>query len=63
MSEMGQKRRFDRAPPANLTPYAAVQAQSFRTLNFSEGSSSGSNVYALSYASHTGSVTRAELGS
>jgi outer membrane autotransporter protein len=48
--------------PVNLTPYAAVQAQSFRTPNFSEGSSSGSTLYALSYASHTGSVTRAELG-
>jgi outer membrane autotransporter protein len=49
--------------PVNLTPYAAVQAQSFHTPNFSEASSSGSTLYALSYASHTGSVTRAELGS
>jgi outer membrane autotransporter protein len=49
--------------PVNLTPYAAVQAQSFHTPNFSEGSSSGSTLYALGYASHTGSVTRAELGS
>jgi outer membrane autotransporter protein len=49
--------------PVNLTPYAAVQAQSFHTPNFSEGSSSGSTLYALNYASHTGSVTRAELGS
>jgi outer membrane autotransporter protein len=49
--------------PVNLTPYAAVQAQSFRTPNFSEASTSGSNLYALSYAPHTGSVTRAELGS
>jgi subtilase-type serine protease len=49
--------------PVNLTPYAAVQAQSFHTPDFSEGSLSGSTLYALSYASHTGSVTRAELGS
>jgi outer membrane autotransporter protein len=49
--------------PVNLTPYAALQAQSFHTPNFSEGSSSGSTLYALNYASHTGSVTRAELGS
>jgi outer membrane autotransporter protein len=49
--------------PVNLTPYAAVQAQSFHSPNFSEASSSGSNLYALNYASHTGSVTRAELGS
>jgi outer membrane autotransporter protein len=49
--------------PVNLTPYAAVQAQSFHTPNFSEGSSSGSTLYALNYASHTGNVTRAELGS
>jgi outer membrane autotransporter protein len=49
--------------PVNLTPYAAVQAQSFHTPNFSEGSWSGSTLYALDYASHAGSVTRAELGS
>jgi outer membrane autotransporter protein len=49
--------------PFNLTPYAAVQAQSFHTPGFSEASSSGSNLYALNYASHTGNVTRAELGS
>ncbi len=49
--------------PVNLTPYAAVQAQSFHTPGFSEASSSGSNLYGLSYASHTGGVTRAELGS
>jgi outer membrane autotransporter protein len=49
--------------PVNLTPYAAVQAQSFHTPGFTESSSSGSKLYALNYASHTGSVTRAELGS
>jgi outer membrane autotransporter protein len=49
--------------PVNLTPYAAVQVQSFHSPGFNEASSSGSNLYALNYASHTGSVTRAELGS
>ncbi|MBV8512998.1 MAG: autotransporter domain-containing protein [Xanthobacteraceae bacterium] len=49
--------------PLNVTPYAAVQAQSFHSPGFTEASSSGSNLYALSYASHTGSVTRAEFGS
>ncbi|MBV8512070.1 MAG: autotransporter domain-containing protein [Xanthobacteraceae bacterium] len=49
--------------PANITPYVAVQAQSFRTPNFNEASSSGSTLYSLNYASHTGSATRAELGS
>ena len=43
--------------PVNLAPYAAVQGQSFHTPNFSEGSSSGSTLYALNYASHTGSVS------
>jgi uncharacterized protein with beta-barrel porin domain len=40
-----------------------VQAQSYHTPSFSEASSSGSNLYALNYALHTGSVTRAEFGS
>ena len=47
----------------NLTPYAAFQAQSFSTPNYSEASGSGSNQFALSYASRTGNVERAELGS
>jgi outer membrane autotransporter protein len=49
--------------PFNLTPYAALQAQSFATPSYSESSTSGSPQFALSYASHTGSVTRAEFGS
>lgn len=47
----------------NLTPYAAFQAQSFTTPNYSEASGSGSNQFALSYASRTGNIERAELGS
>jgi autotransporter-associated beta strand protein/T5SS/PEP-CTERM-associated repeat protein len=47
----------------NLTPYAAFQAQSFSTPNYSEASGSGSNQFALSYASRTGNIERAELGS
>ena len=47
----------------NLTPYAAFQAQSFSTPNYSEASGSGSNQFALSYASRTGNIERGELGS
>ncbi len=47
----------------NLAPYAALQAQSFATPNYSEASTSGSNQFALSYASRIGSAERAELGS
>jgi outer membrane autotransporter protein len=47
----------------NLTPYAALQAQSFATPNYSETATSGSNQLALSFASHTSSVVRSELGS
>jgi autotransporter-associated beta strand protein len=47
----------------NLAPYAAFQAQSFTTPNYSEASASGSNQFALNYASRTGNVERAEFGS
>jgi len=49
--------------PFNLTPYAALQAQSFKTPFYNESSSAGSSEFALAFASHTGSVTRAEFGS
>ncbi|HSR78162.1 MAG TPA: autotransporter-associated beta strand repeat-containing protein [Xanthobacteraceae bacterium] len=49
--------------PVNLAPYVAVQAQSFSTPNYTETATSGSNAFALSYASHTASVVRSELGS
>lgn len=47
----------------NLAPNAAFQAQSFSTPSYSEASTSGSNQFALSYASRTGTVERGELGS
>ena len=47
----------------NLAPYAAFQAQSFSTPNYSEASGSGTNQFALSYASRTGNIERSELGS
>jgi uncharacterized protein with beta-barrel porin domain len=47
----------------NLAPYAAFQAQSFSSPNYSEASGSGSNQFALNYASRTGNVERGELGS
>jgi hypothetical protein len=49
-------------PIVGVTPYAAVQAQSFRTPGYSEvdGSAGG---FGLSYNSRTGSDTRSELGS
>jgi autotransporter-associated beta strand protein len=49
--------------PVNLAPYVALQAQSFSTPNYTETATSGFNVFALSYASHTASVVRSELGS
>jgi uncharacterized protein with beta-barrel porin domain len=49
--------------PVNLAPYVALQAQTFSTPNYAETATSGSNQFALSYAAHTGSVVRSELGS
>jgi outer membrane autotransporter protein len=46
-----------------LTPYAALQAQSFHTPNYSESAASGSPQFALSFASQSSSAERAELGS
>jgi uncharacterized protein with beta-barrel porin domain len=47
---------------SGLTPYAAVQAQSFRTPSFSETALSGSSVFALSFNARTITTTRTELG-
>jgi uncharacterized protein YhjY with autotransporter beta-barrel domain len=47
----------------NLAPYVALQAQTFSTPNYSESATSGSSTFALSYAAHTGSVVRSEVGS
>jgi autotransporter-associated beta strand protein/T5SS/PEP-CTERM-associated repeat protein len=44
-----------------LTPYAAVQAQSFRTPGYSETDVNGGG-FALAYNSRTGTDTRSELG-
>jgi autotransporter-associated beta strand protein len=44
-----------------ITPYAAIQAQSFRTPGYSEIDGSGGG-FALSYNARTGNDTRSELG-
>jgi outer membrane autotransporter protein len=50
--------------PFSVIPYAAVQAQSFRTPGYSEsGSFAAPDPFALTYASQTGTVVRSELGS
>ena len=49
-------------PVVGVTPYAAVQAQSFRTPGYSEVDASGGG-FGLSYNSRTGTDTRSELGS
>jgi autotransporter-associated beta strand protein len=49
-------------PIAGVTPYAAVQAQSFRTPGYSEVDGSGGG-FGLAYNSRTGTDTRSELGS
>lgn len=46
---------------AGITPYAAVQAQSFRTPSYSETDLSGGG-FALTYASRSATDTRSELG-
>ena len=46
---------------AGVTPYAAVQAQSFHTPNYNETDVTGGG-FALSFDSHTGTDTRSELG-
>jgi outer membrane autotransporter protein len=48
-------------PIVGVTPYAAVQAQSFRTPGYSEVDGSGGG-FGLSYNSRTGTDTRSELG-
>lgn len=46
-----------------LTPYAALQVQSFRTPSYRETAVSGSSLFALAYEAHTTTATRTELGS
>ncbi len=46
-----------------VTSYAAVQAQTIDLPSYTEAATSGSNQFALSYASQTANTTRSELGS
>ena len=48
-------------PAAGVTPYAALQAQSFRTPNYQESDPTNSG-FALGYNARTGTDTRSELG-
>jgi outer membrane autotransporter protein len=48
--------------PFALTPYAALQAQSFRLPGYSETAASGSPQFALSYAGQASAAERAEFG-
>jgi uncharacterized protein with beta-barrel porin domain len=48
-------------PAAGIAPYAALQAQSFRTPTYSETDLTGGG-FALSYAGRTATDTRSELG-
>jgi uncharacterized protein with beta-barrel porin domain len=50
--------------PFSIIPYAAVQAQSFRTPGYSESGSFGAtDPFPLSYATQTATLVRSELGS
>src|SRR5450759_4291184 len=54
--------RFATPIMLGITPYAAAQVQAFFLPSYAETASSGSNQFALSYASHTATATRGELG-
>ncbi len=49
-------------PVVGITPYAALQTTSFYLPSYGEMATSGSNTFALSYASKTVTATRGELG-
>jgi uncharacterized protein with beta-barrel porin domain len=49
-------------PAVGITPYAALQATKFYLPSYAETATSGSNTFALSYASKTVTATRSELG-
>jgi outer membrane autotransporter protein len=49
-------------PLVGITPYAAAQVQSIFLPGYSESAGAGSAQFALNYASHTATQTRAELG-
>lgn len=46
-----------------ITPYAAIQMQSFRTPSYRETTVSGSSTFALAYEARTTTAVRTELGS
>jgi uncharacterized protein with beta-barrel porin domain len=49
-------------PMLGITPYAALQTTTFYLPSYGETATSGSNTFALSYASKTVTATRGELG-
>jgi len=49
-------------PAVGITPYAALQTTTFYLPSYGETATSGSNTFALSYASKTVTATRSELG-
>jgi uncharacterized protein with beta-barrel porin domain len=49
-------------PGFGFIPYAAFQAQAFRTPSYSEIAASGSPIFALAYGAQTTTTTRTELG-
>jgi uncharacterized protein with beta-barrel porin domain len=49
-------------PAVGVTPYAALQSTTFYLPGYGETATSGSNTFALSYASKTVTATRSELG-
>ena len=49
-------------PVVGITPYAALQSTSFYLPSYGEAAMSGSNTFALNYASKTVTATRGELG-
>ena len=55
-------RRFVMTPTFGVTPYAAVEVQSYDTDAYSEHDSLGAAGFGLNYASHNTTDTRAELG-
>ena len=54
---------FFYATAFGITPYAAMQAQTFLTPSYSESAASGSSAFALAYDSQSTTTTRIELGS
>lgn len=54
---------FNVAAPFVVTPYAAVQPQTFSTPTYTETATSGSPQFALTYGAHTSTSVRTEVGS